>query len=391
MYKNDKRTCIYCINPEYSGDRKYSDFIRKSFIKGYSTKVHGEKTAVIYTIEVTSKKAQTVTLSTPDNLLNGTWYDGDNAFSDAPTITFTEGGTRTYTYQVIPTDAGDLVEVSAWNLTAARADNAETLSLSVPEVSVYNNGKKGTSPVTNETIAVNELQFTVSAPAVSAASNGTAEIVYTLQNVPKGTVLTASTSGGTWEQGSQQSTDNTFTTSGSGAVTYTRSVSKLPSETEPSTVETSFAARQQKDKKSLYAVTEELSTDIYAENAMVKEEGQTTNGELKVTVTTLAWTTSDKPEYTLTLQNTIADKRIYIKAISDDWTLKTGAWDKGSYRSIKDNELLDTLNGKILAADDTVVLKKSIAENSANGQKVTLSGIQTIREADALSLCKKRN
>ena len=60
--------------------------------------------------------------------------------------------------------------MNAWNLTAATSENAETLSLSVPEVSVYNNGKKGTSPVTNKTIAANELQFTVSAPAVAAAA-----------------------------------------------------------------------------------------------------------------------------------------------------------------------------------------------------------------------------
>lgn len=359
-------------------------------LKVTAPKYTAKNTAVIYTIEVTSGKAQTVTLSTPDNLLNGTWYDGNTAFSGVPTINFTESGTKTYTYRVTPTAAEDLVKVNAGNLTAATSDNAETLTVSVPEVSVYNNGKKGTSPVTNKTIAANELQFTVSAPAVSAASNGTAEIVYRLTSVPDGTVLTASSSGGTWKQGSKTSTDAAFTTSGSGAVTYTLSVSELPSGTAHRTVETSFTARQPKTAATLYAATEELSTDIYAENAMLKGESQTTNGELKTTVTTQAWTTSDKPEYTLTLQNTIADKRIYIKAISDDWTLKTGAWDKGSYRSIKDNELLDTLNGKILAADDTVVLKKSIAENSANGQKVTLSGIQIIREADAYRYARRK-
>lgn len=359
-------------------------------LKVTAPKYTAKNAAVIYTIEVTSGKAQTVTLSTPDNLLNGTWYDGNTAFSGVPTINFTESGTKTYTYRVTPTAAEDLVKVNAGNLTAATSENAETLTVSVPEVSVYNNGKKGTSPVTNKTIAANELQFTVSAPAVSAASNGTAEIVYRLTSVPDGTVLTASSSGGTWKQGSKTSTDAAFTTSGSGAVTYTLSVSELPSGTAHRTVETSFTARQPKTAATLYAATEELSTDIYAENAMLKGESQTTNGELKTTVTTQAWTTSDKPEYTLTLQNTIADKRIYIKAISDDWTLKTGAWDKGSYRSIKDNELLDTLNGKILAADDTVVLKKSIAENSANGQKVTLSGIQIIREADAYRYARRK-
>lgn len=154
------------------------------------------------TIEVTSGKAQTVTLSTPANFSTGIWHDGNTALTGVPTIIFTESGTKTYTYQVTPTAAGDLVNVNAWNLTAA-SENAETLSLSVPEVSVYNNGKKETSPVTNKTIAANELQFTASAPAVAAASNGTAEIVYKLKSVPDGTVLTASTSGGTWKQGSQ--------------------------------------------------------------------------------------------------------------------------------------------------------------------------------------------
>ncbi len=222
-----------------------------------------------------------------------------------------------------------------------------------------------------------------------AASNGTAEIVYRLANVPKGTVLTAFPSGGTWKQGSQTSTDAAFTTLGSGAVTYTLSVSELPSGTEHRIVKTSFTASQTKIATTLYAATKELSTDIYAENAMLKEESQTTNGELKATVTTLAWTTSDRPEYTLTLQNTITDKRIYIEAISDDWTLKTGIWDKGSYTSIKDNAPVGTLKGKILADNDTVVLKKSIAKNSVNGQKVTLSGIQTIREADAYRYKKR--
>ena len=358
-------------------------------LKVTAPKYTAKNTAVIYTIEVRSKKAQTVTLSTPDIFLNGTWYDGNTALSGAPTITFTESGTKTYTYQVTPTaSAGDLV--NAWNLTAATSENAETLSLSVPEVSVYNNGKKGTSPVTNKTIAANELQFTVSAPAVAAASNGTAEIVYRLANVPKGTVLTAFPSGGTWKQGSQTSTDAAFTASGSEEVSYTLSVSELPSGTKHRTVKTSFTASQTKIATTLYAATKELSTDIYAENAMLKGESQTTNGELKATVTTQAWTTSDSTEYTLTLQNTITGKRIYIEAISDDWTLKTGTWDKGSYTSIKDNAPLGTLKGKILADNAAVVLKKSIAKNSVNGQKVTLSGIQTIREADAYRYTKRK-
>ena len=358
-------------------------------LKVTAPKYTAKNTAVIYTIEVRSKKAQTVTLSTPDIFLNGTWYDGNTALSGAPTITFTESGTKTYTYQVTPTaSAGDLV--NAWNLTAATSENAETLSLSVPEVSVYNNGKKGTSPVTNKTIAANELQFTASAPAVAAASNGTAEIVYTLANVPKGTVLTAFPSGGTWKQGSQTSTDAAFTASGSEEVSYTLSVSELPSGTKHRTVKTSFTASQTKIATTLYAATKELSTDIYAENAMLKGESQTTNGELKATVTTQAWTTSDSTEYTLTLQNTITGKRIYIEAISDDWTLKTGTWDKGSYTSIKDNAPLGTLKGKILADNAAVVLKKSIAKNSVNGQKVTLSGIQTIREADAYRYTKRK-
>ena len=361
-------------------------------LKVTAPKYTAKNAAVIYTIEVTSKKAQTVTLSTPANISNGAWYAGDTALSDAPTIGFTESGTKTYTYRVTPTAAEDLVKVNAWNLTAATSDNAETLSVLVPEVSVYNNEKKplGTA-AENAIIGKDELKFTVSAPAVSAASNGTAEIVYRLTNVPEGTVLTASSTGGIWKQGSQTSIDAAFTTSGSGEITYTLSVSELPSGTDHRTVETSFTARQQKPTTSLYAKTEELSTEIYAENAMLKEEGKTTQGELKVTVTTLAWTTSDKPEYTLTLQNTITDKRIYIGAISNDWTLKPGAWDKGSYRSIKDNELLGTLNGKILAADATVTLGKSIAkEDIEEGQKVTLSGIQTIREADAYRYAKRK-
>lgn len=359
-------------------------------LKVTAPKYTAKNAAVIYTVEVISGKAQTVTLSTPSNFSNGTWYDGNTALSGAPTIIFTESGTKTYTYRVTPTAAGDLVNVNAWNLTAATSENAETLSLSVPEVSVYNNEKKETSSVTNETIAANELKFTASAPAVTAASNGTAEIVYRLANVPKGTVLTASTSGGTWKQGRLTLTDAAFTTSGSEEVTYTLPVSELPSGTEYRTVKTSFTARQPKTAATLYAATEELSTYIYAENAMLKEESQTTNGELKATVTTLAWTTSDRPEYTLTLQNTITDKRIYIEAISDDWTLKTGTWDKGSYTSIKDNAPLGTLKGKILADNAAVVLKKSIAKNSVNGQKVTLSGIQTIREADAYRYIKRK-
>ncbi len=106
-------------------------------LKVTAPKYTAKNAEVIYTVEVTSGKAQTVTLSTPANFSNGTWYDGNNTLSGAPTMT--ESGTKTYTYQVTPTAAGDLV--NAWNLTAA-SENAETLSLSVPEVSVYNNGKK---------------------------------------------------------------------------------------------------------------------------------------------------------------------------------------------------------------------------------------------------------
>lgn len=358
-------------------------------LKVTAPKYTAKNAAVIYRIEVTSGKAQTVTLSTPANFSTGTWHDGNTALTGVPTIIFTESGTKTYTYQVTPTAAGDLVNVNAWNLTAA-SENAETLSLSVPEVSVYNNGKKETSPVANKTIAANELQFTVSAPAVAAASNGTAEIVYRLANVPKGTVLTASTSGGTWKQGRVTLTDAAFTTSGSEEVTYTLPVSELPSGTEYRTVKTSFTARQPKTAATLYAATEELSTDIYAENAMLKGESQTTNGELKATVTTQAWTTSDSAEYTLTLQNTITGKRIYIKEILTDWALKTGIWDNGSYTSIKNNASLGTLKGNILADNATVILEKSIVENDIKaGQKVTLSGIQTIREADAYRYKKR--
>ena len=358
-------------------------------LKVTAPKYTEKNAAVIYTIEVTSGKAQTVTLSTPANFSTGIWHGGNTALTGVPTIIFTESGTKTYTYQVTPTVAEDLVKVNPWNLTAATSENAETLSLSVPEVSVYNNEKKETSSVTNETIAANELQFTASAPAVTAASNGTAEIVYRLANVPKGTVLTASTSGGTWKQGRLTLTDAAFTTPGSEEVTYTLPVSELPSGTKYRTVKTSFTARQPKTAATLYAATEELSTDIYAENAMLKGESQTTNGELKATVTTQAWTTSDSAEYTLTLQNTITGKRIYIKEILTDWALKTGTWDNGSYKSIKNNASLGTLKGKILADNDTVVLKKSIAKNSVNGQKVTLSGIQTIREADAYRYKKR--
>ena len=139
------------------------------------------------------------------------------------------------------------MKVNPWNLTAATSENAETLSLSVPEVSVYNNEKKETSSVTNETIAANELKFTASAPAVTAASNGTAEIVYKLANVPKGTVLTASTSGGTWKQGRLTLTDAAFTTSGSEEVTYTLPVSELPSGTEYRTVEDFFCSQTAKN------------------------------------------------------------------------------------------------------------------------------------------------
>lgn len=122
-------------------------------LKVTAPKYTAKSTKVIYTVEVTSGKAQTVTLSTPANFSNGTWHDENTDPTGAPTITFTGSGTKAYTYQVTPTAAGDLVKVNAWNLTAVTSENAETLSLSVPEVSVYNNEKKETSSVTNETIA----------------------------------------------------------------------------------------------------------------------------------------------------------------------------------------------------------------------------------------------
>ena len=111
-------------------------------LKVTAPKYTEKNAAVIYTIEVTSGKAQTVTLSTPANFSTGIWHGGNTALTGVPTIIFTESGTKTYTYQVTPTVAEDLVKVNPWNLTAATSENAETLSLSVPEVSVYNNEKK---------------------------------------------------------------------------------------------------------------------------------------------------------------------------------------------------------------------------------------------------------
>ena len=133
-------------SPENAGNAVISS--ENLTLKVTAPKYTEKNAAVIYTIEVTSGKAQTVTLSTPANFSTGIWYDGDTVPSGAPTITFAESGRKTYTYRVTPTaSAKDLVKVNAWNLTAT-SENAETLSLSVPEVSVYNNGKKGTSPVT---------------------------------------------------------------------------------------------------------------------------------------------------------------------------------------------------------------------------------------------------
>ena len=73
-------------------------------LKVTAPKYTAKNAAVIYTVEVTSGKAQTVTLSTPANFSTGIWHDGNTAaLTGAPTIIFTESGTKTYTYQVTPT------------------------------------------------------------------------------------------------------------------------------------------------------------------------------------------------------------------------------------------------------------------------------------------------
>ena len=76
-------------------------------LKVTAPKYTAKNAAVIYTVKVTSGKAQTVTLSTPANFSTGIWHDGNTAaLTGAPTIIFTESGTKTYTYQVTPTAAG---------------------------------------------------------------------------------------------------------------------------------------------------------------------------------------------------------------------------------------------------------------------------------------------
>lgn len=225
-------------------------------------------------------------------------------------------------------------------------------------------------PVENVTINEKELNITVSAPAVTGAVDGNAQIVYTFRNVPAGTVFTASTSGGTWTQ------------SGNIA-TYMLSVPVQLSGTEHVTESTSFTAKQITEEKTVYAKISALSTDIYIKDAELSasSDENTGNGKLEATLTAPAYTTEESVVYTLTLHNTYEDDQHRIYIGSGNWDLDSTAWDHGSYTSTKNGVESAPLNGHILAADD-VVLTKTI-EKGAGAQIVTLSGIKIIREVTA--------
>ena len=355
----------------------------KVSVPGYTEK----NSKIIYTVEVTGKSGQTITLSNPSALTGGTWYEGGQAFTGTPEISFTEDGTKTCTYRVTPPSGTKLWSVNAGSLTAAISGSSDTLKISIPEVQVYDETPAESVEAKNETIGKGELQFTASAPAVTEVTGGRAEITYTISGLTDGSVLAAVPSGGSWSGTGDTLEDGSFKLNGERDITYTLIVADLPSGTDKKTVTASFTASKVMDKKTLYAGSSELSTAVYAENATLKTVSAAGNKEiLEVTLETPAYTTKKNAVYTLTLRNTSKDSayRIYIGKGSDDWNLNQvqAVWDKGSYTSTIDGVESDVLTGYILAAGDEAVITRSAGQNESE-QTVVLSGIKTIREVTA--------
>lgn len=350
-----------------------------------SLKYAAESSTIDYTVQITSDRAGTFTLTGP---AEGNWAGGN---SNSQQVTFAEGDLSTaksFTYHISKTDG------VTFGLTGTgfsiRQTSSEVSTIKTTEVTA-------SSEKTNSTINADMLKLDVTAPAVLEEDNGSAVITYTIDcaGIPAGTKLTASQSGGTWIGKNTTSTSGVYTTaSGEQTVTYTVTVSAQPTDDKiPLQIENQFTAVLEQGDQTVYAETGKITSAVYKKNASLSST--ITEGSLTMALSTPAYTTREEAVFTLTLSNTDAAKRIYIGTIPDGWEKTSGKWDSTKkYQSIKDGEITEELQGKILTAGGSITFTENVAEAEAEApdfqQTVSLSGIQTIEAIDAYLYQEKK-
>lgn len=350
-----------------------------------SPKYAAESSTIDYTVQITSDREGTFTLTGP---AEGNWAGGN---SNSQQVTFAEGDLSTaksFTYQISKTDG------VTFGLTGTGFSIRQTSS----EVSEIDTTTKTTpQEKKNSTINAGALKLEVTAPAVLEEDNGSAVITYTIDcaGIPAGTKLTASQSGGTWTGKNTTSTSGVYTTaSDEQTVTYTVTVSAQPTDDEtPLQIENQFTAVLEQGDQTVYAETNKISSAVYKKDASLSDTVQA--GSMTMMLSTPAYTTKEEAVYTLTLSNTDAAKRIYIGTIPEGWKKTIGEWDSTKkYQSIKNGEIWKSLEGNILPAGGSITFTENAvkADASVDGfqQTVSLSGIQTIEAIDAYLYQEKK-
>ena len=350
-----------------------------------SPKYAAESSTIDYTVQITSNREGTFTLTGP---AEGNWAGGN---SNSKQVTFAEGDLSTaksFTYHISKTDG------VTFGLTGTGFSISKT-SLKVSEIDTTT--KTTSQAIKNSTIDANMLKLDVTAPAVLEEDNGSAVITYTIDcaGIPAGTKLTASQSGGTWIGKNTTSTSGVYTTvSDEHTVSYKVTVSAQPTDDKiPLQIENQVTALYETEGNTVYAETGKITSAVYKKNASLSS--MITEGSLTMVLSTPAYTTENEAVYTLTLSNTDDAKRIYIGTFPDGWTKTSGDWDSTKkYQSIKDGEIWKSLEGNILPVGGSITFTENAvkADASVDGfqQTVSLSGIQTIEAIDAYLYKEKK-
>lgn len=350
-----------------------------------SPKYAAESSTIDYTVQITSNRVGTFSLTGPTG---GSWAD---VTGNSRMVTFAENElskTKSFTYQ-ISSNNGVTFDLTGTGFSI-RQTSSEVSTIKTTDVTA-SQGKK------NSTIDAGALKLEVTAPAVLEEDNGSAVITYTIDcaGIPAGTKLTASQSGGTWTGKNTTSTSGVYTTaSDEQTVTYTVTVSAQPTDDKiPLQIENQFTAVLEQGDQKVYAETGKITSAVYKKNASLSS--MITAGNLEMTLSTPAYSTENEAVYTLTLSNTDAAKRIYIRTFPDGWKKTIGDWDSTKkYQSIKDGEIWKSLEGNILPAGGSITFTENAvkADASVDGfqQTVSLSGIQTIEAIDAYLYQEKK-
>lgn len=350
-----------------------------------SPKYAAESSTIDYTVQITSDRAGTFTLTGP---AGGNWKDGSGNSQD---VTFEEGDlptVKSFTYQISKTDGvtfGLTEEGFSISKTSLKVSEIDTTTKTTPQA------------IKNSTIDAGALKLEVTAPAVLEEDNGSAVITYTIDcaGILAGTKLTASQSGGTWTGKNTTSTNGVYTTvSDEQTVTYTVTVPAQPTDDQtPFQIENQFTALYETEGNTVYAETGKIISAVYKKNASLSST--ITEGSLTMVLSTPAYTTKEEAVFTLTLSNTDAAKRIYIGTFPAGWKKTIGKWDSTKkYQSIKNGEIWKSLEGNILPAGGSITFTENAvkADASVDGfqQTVSLSGIQTIEAIDAYLYQEKK-